>query len=90
VWPGNSEANTYYNSANSTSESYTAKIEISTVDIATGQSKTTSIPHVVNANCSTEIHAIKLNQATEQDVVVIARLYITDKAVAETFSWPDP
>lgn len=66
------------------------KVEISTVDIATGKSKTICMPHLAEANCSTEVETIKMDGLSEQDVVMVARLFIEEKVEAETFSWPDP
>ena len=76
--------------SNSTSKAYTAKVEITTIDIATGASKRVSMPHLIERNCSTEVDAIKMDEQSEQDVVMVARLFIEDKLETETFSWPDP
>jgi hypothetical protein len=76
--------------SNSTSQTYTAKVEITTIDIATGASKRVSMPHLIERNCSTEVDAIKMDEQSEQDVVIVASLFIEDKLETETFSWPDP
>jgi hypothetical protein len=48
------------------------------------------MPATIDENASTEASILKMDSKTEQETVVMARLYVREKLVAEAFSWPNP